>query len=140
MIFVPPTSRTCAEERAASRSSRIASLPTDNGSSKKEGFIENNSFAAESIRFSRRSGIDSRAEDKTIGLAEKTVGLQEKTVGIAEKTLGLQEKTLANQEKMTGLQEKTVQKLEDFHKDTIERFDTVDKKIWNDPAKPREDS
>ncbi len=60
-------------------------------------------------------------QDSTLGLQEKTIGLQERTLGLQEKTLGLQEKTI-------GLQEKTIESLDAFHKDTIQRFDTVDAK------------
>ncbi|MBN2251305.1 MAG: acylphosphatase [Candidatus Altiarchaeota archaeon] len=46
---------------------------------------------------------------------------QDITIALQEKTVGLQEKTL-------GLQEKTVEKLDEFHRDTIRRFDVVDEK------------
>ena len=67
-----------------------------------------------------RSGIT------MIGMQGKTIGLQEKTLGLQEKTLGLQEKTVGLQEKTIGLQEKTIDKLVEFHKDNIKRFDQAD--------------
>jgi acylphosphatase len=65
-------------------------------------------------------------QEKSMGTQDKMLGLQEKSMGTQDKMLELQEKTLGLQEKTVRLQEKTIEKLEEFHKDNVKRFDQVD--------------
>ncbi len=63
-----------------------------------------------------------------IGLQKETIGLQKQTIGLQKETIGLQKQTIGLQKETIGLQKQTVEKLDSFHRDTVQRFDNLDTK------------
>jgi len=67
-------------------------------------------------------------QDKMMSTQDKMMGTQEEMKNTQDKMMGTQDEMKNTQDKILSMQEKTVEKLGEFHMDTVHRFDVVDDK------------
>ena len=65
---------------------------------------------------------------KTVELSERSVELGERSVGLGERSVSLGEKSVQLSGESVEIGKKMLDKLDDFHQDTMQRFDSLDVK------------
>ena len=66
--------------------------------------------------------------ERSVGLSERSVGLGERSVSLGERSVSLGEKSVQLSGESVEIGKKMLDKLDDFHQDTMQRFDSVDVK------------
>jgi acylphosphatase len=66
--------------------------------------------------------------EKSVALGERSVELSEKSVALGKRSVELSEKSLQLSRDSVEIGKKTLEKLDNFHHDTIQRFDNLDER------------